>query len=121
MVRSWCLFATGVLAGCGAGWHRPPEVAPGPWTPRQQVQVWHAGHAARWHVVIVGPDSITGIPFTRPAACDSCRVGLARAGVDSVRIGQPVAGFWKTVAVIMALPLTLALIWCSNGPCPQRD
>jgi hypothetical protein len=70
--------------------------------------------------VIVGPDSISGIPFTRPVECDSCRVSRARAGVDSVRIGQPVAGFWKSFAVVMLVPLALLAVWCgSDGGCPR--
>jgi hypothetical protein len=122
--RPRCVGLLGIwmLAGCGAGWHRPPEVVPGPWSPRQQVQVWSAGHSVRWHAVIVGPDSISGIPFTRPVECDNCRVSLARTAVDSVRMGQPVAGFWKSFALIIGVPLAVAAIWCgSDGGCPHAD
>jgi hypothetical protein len=27
------------LVGCGAGWHQPRQLTPGPWPARQQVQV----------------------------------------------------------------------------------
>lgn len=104
-----------LLLGCGAGWHRPPELVPDPLAPRQQVEVWHGGRAERWHAVVMDVDSVSGIPFLLPVTCDSCRVAVPRAAVDSLRLGNPVAGFWKTAGLILAIP-TLFLIWaCSKG------
>jgi hypothetical protein len=36
--------------------------------------------------VVVLTDSLRGIPFPRPLDCDSCRVAIPRAEVDSVRV-----------------------------------
>src|SRR5258708_22325130 len=101
MFRNAALAATAFLAcGCGAGWHQRARVPLGALPARKQVQVWQGGTALRWHAVRVGADSVSGIPFQRPVACDSCRIALPRASVDSLRLGSPVAGFWKTVGLI---------------------
>ena len=103
-------------ASCGAGWHRPEQLEPGSLSPRQQVQVWSGGTARRWHAVQVGPDSISGIPFVHPTSCDSCRVAVPRAAVDSMRLGDPVGGFWKTVGLVFGT-LTLALLYACRRGC----
>ncbi len=90
---------------------------PGPLPARQQVQVWAGGRILRLHGVIVGADTVSGIPFSRSLDCDSCRVGVGRVEVDSLRIGDPVAGFWKTAALGAAITL-VALCrfgWCESG------
>ncbi len=71
----------------------------------------------RLHGVIVGPDSVSGIPFRKPPDCDSCRVRIERAEVDSLRIGEPVNGFWKTAALGAAIGLIVVCYtgWCESG------
>src|SRR5258708_33722796 len=99
MFRNAALAATAILAcGCGAGWHQPAPVPLGALPARQQVQVWQGGTALRWHAVRVGADSVGGIPFQRPAACDSCRIAPPRAGAHPLRLASPLAGFWQAVA-----------------------
>lgn len=111
-----CLLGIGTLA-CGAGWRQPPQLVPGTLKPRQQVQVWSGGQAARWHGVEVRADSISGVPFMRPLDCDSCRRSLLRASVDSVRVGHPVAGFWKTLGLVVGVPFALLVLYCWDGGC----
>jgi hypothetical protein len=116
MFRNAALAATAMLAcGCGAGWHQPAPVPLGALPARQQVQVWQGGTALRWHAVRVGADSVSGIPFQRPVACDSCRTAVPRASVDSLRLGSPVAGFWKTVGLIGGSVVLAGVIYCSRG------
>ena len=103
------------IQACGAGWRRPPVLRPGPLEVRQQVQVWHGGTTDRWHAVVIGPDSVSGIPFLSPIDCDSCRLALPRAAVDSVRLGDPVAGFWKTYALVIGVPLLVWGVLCAVG------
>src|SRR5512135_3818631 len=91
-----------VALACSAGWHQPPSLTPGPLPPRQQVQVWQHGAALRWHRVQVSSDSISGIPFFQSIACDTCRATVARTEVDSLRFGNPVAAFWKSVGLVTA-------------------
>ena len=57
---------------------------------------------------------MSGIPFLKPVDCDSCRVKVERAEIDSLRIGDPVAGFWTTAA-LGALAGLVAL--CYLGGC----
>ncbi|MEP6686820.1 MAG: hypothetical protein ABJC36_00635 [Gemmatimonadales bacterium] len=93
------LFAL-VLSGCGAGWRSLPPLAPSALPPDQQVQVWSQGKARQWHGVLVTADSVSGVPFLRPLPCDSCRLALPRAQVDSLRVGSPSNGFWKSAGLL---------------------
>ena len=123
--RTIALVTGGALlsAACGAGWHRPAQLEPGPLARRQQVEVWSGGAARRWHAVRVGPDSISGIPFLRPTNCDSCRTALPRAAVDSVRLGDPMEGFWKTVGLVVLAPTLVLAFLCAvhGGTCLVGD
>jgi hypothetical protein len=81
--------------------------------------VWHQGRVERWHTLVVSTDSISGIPYLRPRDCDSCRTILPRAHVDSIRLGNPVAGFWKTVGLVVGIPLLVFGVTCvleGGGP-----
>jgi len=107
-------------AGCGAGRHRT-LLAPGTLPKRQQVQVWHGGSVERWHGVVPSSDSVSGIPFLQPASCDSCRVALSRTEIDSVRVGRPVLGFWKTTAMVVLTPVLIVEAVCAiEGRFPSR-
>jgi hypothetical protein len=79
--------------------------------------VWASGQALRLHGVVVKADSVSGIPFFKPLDCDSCRVGLRRTEVDSLRVGDPMNGFWGTTAlgVAVALVVLCRLGWCEAG------
>lgn len=79
---------------------------------RQQVRVWQGGEAVRWHAVVVTHDSVSGVHWREPTLCDSCRVGLPRAEVDSLQIGNPTAGFWKSVGLTTAVLLALCAVAC---------
>src|SRR6266536_315729 len=100
-----------VASACGAGWRRA-ELKAGTLKPRQQVQLWRGGVVTRWHALIVTPDSLSAVSFLRPVERDSCRVRIPRADVDSVRLGNPVAGFWKTVGLVVAVPFALIMGIC---------
>jgi hypothetical protein len=113
--RALAALAFLALASCGAGWHRPPSLQAGPLQLRQQVQVWHGGEVERWHAVVVTADSISGIPYLSPLQCDSCRIRRSRVTVDSIRLGNPVAGFWKTAGLVVAAPIVLSAVLCAVG------
>jgi hypothetical protein len=104
-----------LVTGCGAGWHQVAPLATKALPLRQQVQVWRAGGVLRWHAVRVSGDSVSGIPYLQAIACDSCRTGVARAGVDSLRLGSPVAGFWKTIGLITGAFVLAGVIYCWRG------
>ena len=103
---------------CGAGWHRIAPPVPSVLPERQQVQVWQGRHALLLHAVRLTSDAVSGIPFVQPAACDSCRVSLPHAAIDSLRTGNPPAGFWKSVGLVMGGLVVLAFVACKfSSPC----
>lgn len=114
----WIVIAV-LNAACGAGWHQQNPAPSGALSPRQQVQVWQMGSAVRWHAVRVSADSVSGIPFIMPTTCDTCRIQLPRASVDSIRLGNPVAGFWKTIGLISGVFVLAGVIYCSQGCSPD--
>ena len=107
-----------VDVSCGAGWRQPVVLTPGPMPTWQQVQVWSSGQARQWHVVTVTEDSISGVSFTESPTCQACREVIARTAVDSVRLGNPVAGFWKTIGLVLGGSVVLLGVWCgAQGGC----
>jgi hypothetical protein len=116
IARSVVLLA-GLTAGCGAGWHRIEDPAVAQLPVRQQVQVWTAGRNVRLHAVRLVGDSLIGIPFHRSPDCDSCRVAIAVTAIDSVRAGNPEAGFWKTLGLIGLINAALLAWFCAEGGC----
>jgi len=120
MFRNAALAATAMFAcGCGAGWHQTATAPTGALPPRQQVQVWQAGSALQWHAVRVSGDSVSGIPYLQPITCDSCRRQFPRASIDSLRVGSPVAGFWRTIGLITGAFVVAGVIYCSQGCSPD--
>jgi hypothetical protein len=116
-VRSaFMLVVLSPQAACGAGWHRIEPAAPSNLAKGQQVQVWQNGQRVQLHAVRVDRDSISGVPFQRPADCDSCRISLPRSTVDSIRAGDPTAAFLKSVGLALGSWLALGLLYAIRGP-----
>jgi hypothetical protein len=101
-MRGWrapAVTALWLASACGAGWHREQMGPERQLPPRQQVQLW-LGHQPRvLHGVIVGPDSVSGVPFHLPPECDSCRVTVARSAVDSMRLGNRERGALRSLGL----------------------
>jgi hypothetical protein len=81
-----------LVSACGAGWRREELSPERRLPPRQQVQLWLGDEARILHAVIVGPDSVSGVPFHQPPDCDTCRVVVANSAVDSMRLGNQERG-----------------------------
>jgi len=74
------------------------------------------------HALVIAADSISGVPFTSSPGCDSCRVAVPRAAVDSVRLGNPTAGFLKSVGLGMGIMFAAAIVICrSERSCQLGD
>lgn len=74
-----------LLAGCAspvAG--RTVEQLPVPVPETARVEVWTGDHRDYLYAVTVDADSLRGIRWGAPRACDSCRVTLARSAITSV-------------------------------------
>jgi hypothetical protein len=112
LAAAFSVLGCALTSSCGAGWHQPAVVGLGTWRARQQVQVWQHQTVLRWHAVQVTADSVIGIPFVQPIECERCRLAVARAAVDSLRLGDPVAGFWKSVGVGVAGVVALGVVIC---------
>jgi len=84
---------------------RPPYPADFP--RRQQVQVWTQTQAYRLHAVAIRNDTLSGVPFTLPPECDSCRVALPLTQIDSLKKGGSDTG---PILLIM-IPATLLVIF----------
>lgn len=107
--------------GCGAGWRRVPDPAVTPLKPRQQVQVWRGRESLRLHGVTIDSGRVAGIPYFKPLDCDSCRLDIPRAEVDSIRIGSPTAGFWKSVGLVMAGAVVGIVVLCASSKSCQLE
>ena len=64
---------------------RPLDQLPLPVPPEKRVEVWVGGERYQLHAVTVDADSVHGVRWWHHPDCDSCRVSLGRASVDSVR------------------------------------
>ncbi len=115
-MRGWRILASAALAlgvaACGAGWHRVENPVPADVSPRQQLEVWSGGSVQQWHAVRLSPDSVSGISYLQAITCDTCRRSIPRNRVDSLRLGNPSAGFWKTVGLVVGIPAAFLF-----GPC----
>ena len=74
-----------VAPGCAA-WSIIPRPAPAELEARKVVQVWTGPTATTLRHVVVGADSVSGVRTDRYPICDSCRVSIAQAEIDSFRI-----------------------------------
>lgn len=85
-------------------WSESQAPAPQTLPASRQVRVWTLQHTWRLHAVHVTQDSLIGIPFQESVKCDSCRVAIAIADVDSIQTG----GSLEAVAIaVIAVPLVL--------------
>ena len=56
--------------------------------PRARAELWIQGTPHVVHGIRVRPDSVSGVPYWQPVACDSCRLTWAIPQIDSVRVQQ---------------------------------
>src|SRR5213595_3444772 len=96
-------FAFLLLAvGCSGGQWAPRRIElPFPLEPSDIVGIWSGGKVEKWHAVVITPDSVSGIPNRVAINCDSCRLSMPLARVDSMTLGyktrtQTRQGFAKT-------------------------
>lgn len=75
-----------LVAGCHSlRLKLPLDALPADGSPRTQYQVWSGGRSQLLIALRVTDDSVTGIPYWKSPECDSCRVGMERTAVDSIR------------------------------------
>jgi hypothetical protein len=111
----FALFGLLPATACNAGWHTVALAEPTTLSSRQQAQIWVGRREVRVHGVAVTQDSISGIPIFQPLTCDSCRVAFPRTQVDSLRLGDPVGGFWKSTGLVLLGLLLAAFVACATA------
>ena len=110
-------YSRSVAAAVPGGWSSRPLSALTPIAARQQVQVWHSGRAEVLHAVRLDSAQLTGIPYFKSVACDSCRVVIPRAQIDSVRVGDMTDGFWRTTALALGVVFVAGIVHCLKRDC----
>jgi len=107
------LLAAAALLGtsCALWTARPQSVLAAPHGERDLFQVWVAGRAYLLHGLTVEGDTVSGVPEAEPTDCQACRVRLALAGVDSVRVPSTAKRMGLTPrTVLWSLVLSVALV-----------
>ena len=101
----WSLVLWLAVSACGPTWHRV-ETSSGAYA---ALQIWRHGRATYLADTRIGRDSITGVPATSHGSpsndcmSEGCRVAIALADVDSIRMGS--ATRTQTLHALMALAL----------------
>jgi hypothetical protein len=101
----------------------PLDQLPLPVPAEKRVEVWSKGRPHQLHALHVEGDSVVGVPWWKDPACDSCRVAIARAEVDSVRTRKFAAnetGAAASVAIpFIAVPMLGLLLMLTLGMGPS--
>ncbi len=87
-----------LMSGC-VSWEPTTIAAPTPVPANRVIRVWSGTRSVRWRAVQVTTDSLSGIPASATANCDTCRVALPLSAVDSTESQTS-----------QALPLVLAAV-----------
>ena len=106
-----------LLAGCAPHWVRVQDAGGLGNNPRQRVQLFSGARALDVHGFRVEPDSVSGVPYLKPLACDSCRVRVARSAVDSVRVVGDDDPTMLLLGAGIAVALVVMFSQCSPGGC----
>lgn len=84
MQRLAVLLLPILLASC-THWVKDEKVLLDPVPVRDQLQIFTPAGDIRAHSVRVDSTTLSYVPYVMPPDCDSCRITLPRASVDSVR------------------------------------
>ena len=111
MIRALALVFVISLSAC-TSWRRSDGLLAEPIASRDRVQVWIGRTAHDVRGVKVQGDSLSAIPAGKPLNCESCRVGFARADVDSLRTADDSGG---TIVIVGAATLALLILYLKAG------
>jgi hypothetical protein len=114
----WALaFLPLLLGGCTSFTQTIPVAAiPDQPDKERRFQVWTKGESYELHALRMTPDTLAGVRFWHSPTCDSCRVAIARAEVDSVRTRAYDGGETGILAIVLTpVILTMALFAAFYG------
>lgn len=98
-----------LLSGCTSyqSVSRPGEL-PTPFDGGARYEFWSRGEAHQLHGVHAVGDSIVGVPWWKDPGCESCRVALARAEIDSVRAPR-IDGNKTALLALLLVPVAVLI------------
>jgi hypothetical protein len=108
------------LTGACTAWTRAGADLTPPIPERRAVQVWTDTGSTELHGVLLLPDRISGVRLWHSPRCDSCRIAVVRAAIDSIRVraySPRRTGF--TVGGAVAFGVAGGVL--SNGFCDRQD
>jgi hypothetical protein len=93
------------LSAC-VNWSHAQAPLPQALKPSTQVRVYTREQTLRLHAVTWAEDSLSGVPFQSPAKCDTCRVAIPLADVDSLKTGASA----ETLSIVLLVGVPIAII-----------
>jgi hypothetical protein len=112
------LFPTGLLAifiaGCAPSNALLTPPYPAALKPRQEVAVWMHDSVLHLHSVRIRSDTLSGVPILRPPECDSCRMAVPLASVDSLTRASTERGAILAFAIPILTAFAVLLWWASS-------
>src|SRR4051812_38306367 len=79
------IVASVLLLGACYTWRADNGALNRPHASRERFEVWSRNASREVHSLRLSGDTVSGVPYTLPPSCDSCRVQWLRSEVDSVR------------------------------------
>ncbi len=89
--RGLAILGWALASGC-AGRAQPVPLAPDTLPDHDQVEVWSRNGHMTLHALRISADTVSGVPYWQPSACDTCRVEFPLSQVDSLTPSNREAG-----------------------------
>jgi hypothetical protein len=114
--RAWAALPRAVIGFCAFACAAPSKPVPVPvppesYEPRQELEIWRGSEAITLHGVRVAADNLSGVPLWRPPDCDSCRIAVPLATVDSVRMVRTERSWMFLASLPFAMLGAVVLTW----------
>ncbi len=108
------IFGAALLAVLASGCMPAPQrvsLVPGvAVAPERELAIWRGAHADTLHVIRLTDSTVSGVPLQAPPDCDSCRINLVLAQVDSTTRTHP-PRHWLSLALPAAAAVAFAGVW----------
>jgi hypothetical protein len=113
--RLLALHLSLATAACASTPRRVELNPTSPVPPRQEVEVWRGRDARTLHGVALSDSLLSGVPLHRAPACDSCRITIPLAEVDSLRYVSTERNWMILAAIPFVMIGVLAGAWAIAG------
>jgi len=110
LVTARCAYLALLAPSAACGTHSRRLDQPTPLKPDVVVWVWRGAVGQRWRQVVIGPDSVSGIPYDWPP-CDDCRRSIPRSQVDSMVVVRRGVSFRDAARTVGGTALAACLVY----------